>query len=68
VTDGILDFDFIQNGAVVELNQQSVSDRTLVGCVVLLAEPFVFDAESLGTQRIDARISRSLVSAGKRRL
>jgi hypothetical protein len=65
VANGILNFDFIQNSAVVELNEQSISDRTLVGSVVLLAEPFVFNAESLGTERIDARISRSLVSAGE---
>ena len=61
VSYGILYHDLVQHGAVVELHQERIADRTLARLVVLGRERLVFDAMNLGTQRIDARIRRGRV-------
>lgn len=57
MADGVLDLDLVKDGAVVELNEESVSNGTFGGLVVLGAEAGVLDAVNLGTECIDARIS-----------
>jgi hypothetical protein len=63
VANWVLDLNFIQNGAIIESNEQSVADRTLIGGVVLFAEPLIFNAENLGAEFVNARISGSLIGA-----
>ena len=56
VSDGVLDLDFVKDCAVVELDQECVTDRTLFGVVVLDAELGVFDTVDLGTECVDAGV------------
>jgi hypothetical protein len=48
MTNRILDFHFFQDSAIVQLYEESVSDRSLLRLVVFGAEPFIFGAFNLG--------------------
>ena len=63
--DGVLDFDLVEHGAVVELDEERVADGALRGVVVVDAEALVLDAEYLGAQRVDARVRGGFVGAGR---
>ena len=56
VTHRVLDLDLVKDGAVVELNQESIADGALFGVVVLDAELGVFDAVDLGAECVDAGV------------
>src|SRR5437773_10768013 len=56
VTDRVLDNDFGQAVAVLEVDGKRVRDAALLGIVVILRELRVLDADDLGAQRIEARI------------
>ena len=57
VTHRVLNLDFVKDGAIVELDQEGVTDRALLGVVVLDAELVVFDAVDLGAESVDAGVS-----------
>ena len=63
--DGVLDFDLVEHGAVVELDEERVADGALRGVVVVDAEALVLDAEDLGPEGVDARVGGGFVGAGR---
>jgi len=63
VADWVLDFNLIENGSVVKLNEEGVADGSLGGVVILDAETFLLDAENLGTEGIDSWVRGSSISA-----
>jgi hypothetical protein len=65
VTNRVFDLNFVKDSAVIELNEESVADRTLLGVMVFDAETLVFNTVHLGTEGIDTRISGRGVSAGR---
>lgn len=65
VADGVLDLDFVEDGAVVELDEEGVADGALLRVVVVDAESLVFDAEDLGAEGVDARVGGGGVGAGR---
>lgn len=65
VSHGILDFDFIQLCAIVQLDSDGISDRPFFRVMVLGAEALVFNTANLGTEFVNARISSCLVGTLK---
>ena len=63
----ILDFDFVEDGAVIEFDEEGVADGALLGIVVVDAELLVFDTVDLGTECVDARVGGSGIGAGEAR-
>ena len=65
VTNRVLDLDLVEDGAVVELDEERVADGALRGVVVVDAEALVLDAEDLGPECVDARVRGGFVGAGR---
>lgn len=63
VPNGVFHLDLIKNHPVVQLNQECIPDRTLLGIVVVDAEPLLLNAVNLGTESIDASVCRRCVGA-----
>ena len=63
VPNRILDLDLVKHRAVVQLDEQRVSDRAFFRVVVVHAEALVLDTMDLGTECVDARVSGRLVRA-----
>lgn len=63
VSNRVLNLDFLQDSAVVQLNQKGVADGSLGGLVVVDAEAFVLDAVDLGPEGVYAGVRGSGVSA-----
>ena len=63
MTDGVLDFDLVEHGAVVELDEERVADGALLGVVVVDAELLVLDTVDLGAECVNAGIGSSGVGA-----
>ena len=61
VTDRVLNLNFVEDGAVLELDKKRIADRALARLVVLDAESLVLNAGDLGPQLVDARVLSSLV-------
>lgn len=57
MSNGVLNFNFVKDGSVIEFNQESVSYRPLSGVMIVNAEALVFNTIDLGPQCIDARVS-----------
>jgi hypothetical protein len=63
VANGVLDFNLIKNGSVVQLNKEGVADGSLGGVVVLDAETLLLDAVNLGTKGVNSWVCSSGISA-----
>lgn len=61
VTNGVVDLDVVQHGAVVQGDLESVTNVALVGGVVLGAEALVLNTLHLVTESVDAGVSGDLV-------
>lgn len=57
VTNGVLDRNLGENGAIVQRDLQSISNGALLRAVVLFRELGFLNTEDLGPELIDARIS-----------
>lgn len=66
VPNRILDFDFVQHGAVVEGDEQSIGDIPLRRLVVVDAILLVFNTSDLGTQLVNTWVCRRLISVRMR--
>src|SRR5439155_21188046 len=56
MSDGILDDDFLELRAVVELDGDRVGDRALVRVEVIFGKAAVLDADRLAAKRVDSRV------------
>lgn len=56
VSNRVLDFYFLQLGAIVQFDGDGIADGPLFGIVILGAETLVFDTADLGTEFVNARI------------
>ena len=65
VTDRVLDLNFVKYRAVVELNEQSVTDAPLLGVMVVDRVGLVLDAVNLLAECVDARVRGGFVGAGR---
>ena len=63
VADGVLDGDLVEDGAVVELDEEGVTDGAALGVVVLGGVLGLLNAVDLGTEGVDARVSGRGISA-----
>ena len=63
VADGVFDFNFINNGSVVQLNKEGVADGSLGRVVVLDAETILLDTVNLRTEGINSWVRSSGISA-----
>lgn len=63
MANGVLDDNLIENGTIVERDEESVADASLLGIMVVHAECLVLDTVNLSTERIDTRIRCGGVSA-----
>jgi hypothetical protein len=63
MSNGIFNFNFIQNGAIVQLNQEGVADGTFGRVMVFHAEAFLLYTVDLGTEGINTWISSRSVCA-----
>ena len=61
VSYGVLNFDFIKNGAIVQLDQEGVPNRTFGGIMIFNSKALIFNAKDLGSQSIDPRIRGSCI-------
>jgi hypothetical protein len=57
VANRVLDLDLVKYRAVVQLDEQRVSDRAFFRVVVVHAEALILDTMDLGTKCVDARVS-----------
>lgn len=63
VANRVLDRNLIQDSAVVELDANGVSNRTLLGVMVIDRVDVVLSASDLGSQGVNARVSGRGISA-----
>lgn len=63
MSDGILNRNLVENGTIVQLNGDSVSDGPPLGIVVFDRIGFILDTSDFGTESIDTWVSGSGVSA-----
>jgi hypothetical protein len=61
VPNWVLDLDLVKYSAIVQLNEQRISDRAFFRVMVLNTEAFVLDTINLGTKCVDAWVSGRLV-------
>jgi len=66
VSDGVLDGDLFEDGTIVQLDGDSVSDGPLLGVVVLCGEGFILDTSDLGTESVNSGVSGSGVNAARK--
>lgn len=66
VSNWILDFDFVKYRAIVQLDEQRISNRAFFRVMVLNAEALVLDTMNLGTKCIDAWVGGRLILAAER--
>ena len=57
MSNGIFNFNFIQNRPIVQLNQEGVADRTFRRVMVFHTEAFFLYTVDLGTEGIDSWVS-----------
>jgi hypothetical protein len=65
VSNWVLDLDLVKYRAIVQLDEQRISDRASFRVVVINTEALVLDTMNLGTKCIDARVGGRLVVAAK---
>lgn len=63
VSNRIFNDNFVQNGSVIQLDEESVADGALLRVVVVRAELLLLNAEDLGTKSVDAWVSSGRVGA-----
>ena len=63
MTNRVLDLDFIQDGAIVEFDQESVIDGTFSRVMVVNAKALVFNTGDLGTECVNAWVRGGGVGA-----
>ena len=61
--DGVLNRNLAENGSIVQLDGNAVSDGSLLGVVVLSREDFILNTGDLGTESINPGVSSSSVIA-----
>ena len=66
VSNGVLDRDLVEDGTVVQLDSDSVSDGPPLRVVVFSGEGVILDTSDLGTESVNSGISGSGVSAIQR--
>jgi hypothetical protein len=66
VSNWVLDFDFVKYRAIVQLDEQRISNRAFFRVMVLNAEALVLDTMDLGTKCVDAWVGGRLVLAAGR--
>jgi len=62
VTNGVVDLDLFQDGAVVKCDLQGVANVTLIGSMVLSGEAGILNTLHLGAERINAGIRGNFVA------
>jgi hypothetical protein len=63
VTDRVLDLNFIQNSAIVEFDQEGITDGTFGRVMVVHAEALILDTVHFGAESVNAGISGRGVGA-----
>jgi hypothetical protein len=63
VANRVLDCNFIQDSTVIELNGDGVSNRALLGIMVIDRVDIVLSASDLGPQGVNARVIGRGISA-----
>jgi hypothetical protein len=63
VSNRILNFNFIQNRPIIQLNQEGVADGTLGRLVVFHTEAFLLYTVDLGTEGINTWVSGRSICA-----
>jgi hypothetical protein len=63
MSNGILNFYFIENRPIIQLNQEGVADGTLGRVMIFYTEAFLLHTVDLGTEDIDTWISGRSVCA-----
>lgn len=63
VANRIFNLDFIENGSIVKLDEQSVSNRPLLRIMVIHTERLFLNALDLSSKDINARICSCSVRA-----
>jgi len=63
VSNRVLNGDLVEDGTVVQLDGNGVSDGPLLGVVVFSGEGIILNTGDLGTESVDSGISGSGVSA-----
>lgn len=63
VSNGILNNNLVQHGAVVQLDQKRISDASLGRIVVVDGEGLVFDTVGLGAESVNAGIGGGCIGA-----
>jgi len=56
VPNRVLDLHFVKNGAVVQLHEERIADRSLGGIVIVNTEALVFHTEDLRSESVNARV------------
>jgi len=63
MSNGILNFNFIQNRPIVQLNQECIADGTLGRVMVFHTKAFLFYTVDLSTEGINTWVSSRSVRA-----
>ena len=63
MSDWVLDGDLVEDGTIVQLDGDGISDGPLLGIVILGGEGFILDTSDLGTESVNSGVSGSGVSA-----
>ena len=63
MSNGILNFYFIENRPIIQLNQEGIADGPLGRVMIFHTEAFLLHTVDLGTECIDTWVSGRSVSA-----
>jgi hypothetical protein len=63
MTHRILHFNFIENSAVIKLNEKCIADRAFFRIMIFSAEPRLLDAMNLSPKSINAGVGSGRVRA-----
>jgi len=66
VSDGVLDGDLVEDGTIVQLDDDGISDGPLLRVVILGGEGFILYTSDLCTESVNSRVSGSGVSAARK--
>jgi hypothetical protein len=66
VSDGVLDGDLVEDGTIVQLDGNGVSDGPPLGVVIVGGEGFILDTSDLCTESVNSVVSGSGVSATRK--
>jgi hypothetical protein len=66
MTNGVLNLDFRKDSAVVERDEEGVTDGPFGGFVIVHGEAVILDTKDLGAECVDTRVGGRLVCAVQR--